>query len=74
MLSAGGWIISSPDSISNLYIHDNLPLPIPSDHYIITFDIVASPVHTKTKGQIHLLNFSKGDYEGLCYFLSTVDC
>ena len=66
-------LTSSPDSISNLHIHDNLPLSIPSDHYIITFDIAASPVHSKTKGQIHLLNFSKGDYEGLCYFLSTVD-
>ena len=35
--------------------------------------VAASPVPGKTKGQIHLLNYSKGDYEGLCHFLSTVD-
>ena len=41
--------------------------------YIITFDIFTSPVPSKAKSQIHFLNFSKGDYEGLCHFLSTVD-
>ena len=66
-------LISSPDSIFNLHVHDNPPLPIPSDHYIITFDVFASPVSGKTKSQIHFLNFSKGDYEGHCHFLSTVD-
>ena len=48
-------LTSSPDSIFNLHIHYDLPLPIPSDHYIITFDIAASSVPVKTKGQIHLL-------------------
>ena len=33
-------LTSSPDSIFNLHIHNNLPVPIPSDHYIITFDIL----------------------------------
>ena len=49
-------------------IKNNLPLPIPSDHYTITFDIVASPIPGKAKGPIHLLNFSKGDYDGLVTF------
>ncbi|MCY3929513.1 MAG: reverse transcriptase family protein [Acidobacteria bacterium] len=66
-------LTNTPDSIFNLLIHDNLPLPIPSDHYIITFDIAMSPVSRKTNGQINLLNFSKGDYEGLCHFLGTID-
>ena len=42
-------LINIPDSIFNLYIHDNLPLPILSDHYIITYDIIISPVPHKTK-------------------------
>ena len=33
-----------PDSIFNLHVHDTLPLPISSDHYIITFDITTSPI------------------------------
>ena len=50
---------SSLDSIFNLHIHDNLPLPISSDHYIIKFAIVTSPaVPGKTKGPIHLLSLS----------------
>ena len=62
-----------PDSIFNIHIYDNPPLPIPSDHYIITFNISTSSVLSKTKGPCNILNFSKGDYEGLCFFLSTVD-
>ena len=63
-------LTSSPDSFFNLHIHDNLSLFL---YLPIMFDIAASPVPGKTKGQIHLLNFSKGDYVGLCHFLSTVD-
>ena len=66
-------VTNSPDSIFNLHIHDNLPLPIPSNHYTITFDIVTSQIPGKINGPVHLLNFSKGDYDGLCHFLSTVD-
>ena len=68
-------LTSSPDSIFNLHIHDNLPLPIPSDHYVISHltYLAISPVPGKSKSQIHFLNFSKGDYKGPCQFLSTVD-
>ena len=66
-------LANSPGSIFDLHIHDNLPLPIPSDHYTITFDIVTSQIPYKANGPIHLLNFSKEDYNSLCHFLSTMD-
>ena len=62
-----------PDSIFNIQIHDNPPLLIPSDHYIITFDISNGSVPCKINESYNTLNFSKGDYESLCYFLGTVD-
>ena len=58
-------LTNSPDSIFNLHIHDNLPLPIPYDHYTITFDVVTFQIPNKANSPIHLLNFSKGDYDGL---------
>ena len=61
-----------PDSIFNIHINDNPLLPIPSDHYTTTFNISTSSVPSKTKPG-NTLHFSKGDYEGLCYFLGSID-
>ena len=58
-----------PENISSLIIHSEPPLPIPSDHFIITFDYstVSNGVNNSVSRKI--FNFPKGDYDGLCNFI-----
>ena len=61
-----------PDNISNLRVHCEPPLPIPSD---ITFDYHSSSIndHASDHKATLILNFSRGNYEDLCHFLYNSD-
>ena len=48
--------------------HDTLPCVL-----IISLDIFTSSVPSKASKPTNLLNFSKGDYVGLCFYLDTID-
>ena len=66
-------LTNNPDQLFDLTVHSMQPLSISSDHYVITFKIysknICSSNHSKTK----LKNFSRGDFEGLCSYLSNYD-
>ena len=54
-----------PDHIFNVNVHSVPPLSIPSDHYIITFDVqtLNHDVHNRATTSF---DFTKGDYDSLC--------
>jgi len=64
-----------PDNISNLRIHCDPPLLIPSDHFVITFDFYLSSIssHDSNFKATPILNFSRGNYDNLCNHLYNSD-
>ena len=61
-----------PESISNLIIHSEPPHPIPSDHFVITFDYSSNNC-TNNSALRKIFNFPKGNYNDLCNFLANHD-
>ena len=61
-----------PDYIFNVNVHSVPPLSIPSDHYIITFDVQTLNHYVHNQATTSF-DFTKGDYNSLCYFLSNSD-
>lgn len=61
-----------PHHIVNITVHSETPLMIPSDHYIITFDVHTSNEETHNRATTSF-DFTKGDYNSLCHFLSNSD-
>ena len=66
-------LTNAPDNILNLRIHCDPPLPIPSDHFVITFDSHSSLNNDSDQRATPILNYSKGNYNDLCYFLYNSD-
>ena len=62
-----------PDNILNVRVHSEQPLPIPSDHYVITLDFCSSSNNDCDHRATPILNYSKGNYEDLCHFLHNFD-
>ena len=54
-------------------IHSEPPLPIPSDHYLVTFDVQTNNSNIQHSRAVTSFNFSKGDYDSFNYFLSSSD-
>jgi len=50
-----------PDHLFNQRIHCELPLPILSDHFVITFDFCSSSSNNSDHRATPILNFSKGN-------------
>jgi len=61
-----------PDHIFNVNVHCEPPLLIPSDHYIITFNVQTLNYEVNNRVTTSF-DFTKGNYEGLCHFLSNCD-
>ena len=61
------------DIIHDLSVHSKQPLPISSDHFIITFKIYSNITRPSNRLVTKLPNFSNGDYDGLCYYLNNSD-
>jgi len=56
------------DCIINGIIQSEPPLPNPSDHFIITFDVHVINHDEQCGGTITLFDFSRGDYTSLKHF------
>ena len=56
-----------PDHIFNVYVPSTPPLSIPSDHFIITYDVqtLNHDVHDRATTSF---DFTKGDYDSLLFF------
>ena len=63
-------LTNNPDNIVDLIVHSKPPFSISSDHFVITFRIYSRTVHSTCKVGSRLRNFSRGDFEGLCHYLS----
>ena len=61
------------DIIHDLSVHSKQPLPISSDHFIITFKIHSNITRPSNRLVTKLPNFSNGDYDGLCHYLNNSD-
>ena len=49
-------------------------IPIKSDHYPVTFKVtLLSTDHRVAHNPIHILDYSKGDYDGMIDFLYRID-
>ena len=63
-------LTNNPDNIVDLIVHSKSPFSISSDHFVITFRIYSRIVHSTCKVGSRLRNFSRGDFVGLCHYLS----
>jgi len=61
------------DDIFDLTVHFKQPLSIPSDHFVITFKIYSKTTNSSDRVDIKLRNFARGDFDGLCHYLSNSD-
>ena len=60
--------------ISDIVIHSKDMIPIKSDHYPVTFKVtLLSTDHRVAHNPIHILDYSKGDYNGMIDFLYRID-
>ena len=66
-------LTNNPDNIVDLTVHSKPPFSISSNHFVITFRIYSRIVHSTCKVDNKLRNFSRGDFEGLCHYLSNSD-
>lgn len=53
-------LTNAPDNLFNQRIHCEL-IPIPSDHFVITFDFCSSSSNNSDHRATPILNFSKGN-------------
>ena len=67
-------IVSNDEIMSDILIRSESTIPIKSDHYPVTFKLTQlSTNHNVGHKPIHILDYSKGDYDGMYDFLNTID-
>ena len=66
-------IIDSPNLINSLTIHSHKSIPITSDNYLISFTVQHGPVKHKKSPATCIHNLARGDYHGMCDYLSSCD-
>jgi len=62
-----------PEKVSNLTVNTKSPYPIPSDHFIITFDYLTHPNGVDNPPPSNIYNFFKGNYDDICDFIYNTD-
>ena len=61
------------DIIHDITVNSKQPLPISSDHFIITFKLHSNMACSFDKLVTKMPNFANGDFVGLCHYLSNAD-
>ena len=67
-------IVSNNEIISDILIHSESTIAIKSYHFPVTFKLMLlSTNHNTAHKPIHILDYSKGDYDGMNDFLYSID-